>query len=432
MLVGAALIAALLAAGWFSDLLPTQSLGTFLFPSTSCLTFEVTAEKLIPDAMRHNWRSSRLDWVQIQATNRCPEEVSFDVTFNVERAFPSGAERESVGIPCRGSPCESPRTIPVPACTLRPAESDRACASAGVVLEQLDPWLDLDLSNWNQERPLTLEFEVHAVEHGTSAGAGGLLDFLTGGSDERGDPFEVSVELRPGTTYLWEWHLDNNPRPDGDPREAALASLAVWAVAGPADRRAFAEQWPLDDSLDNWMERVYADFLSRPGFRVRTSADQLPPGDGALVIEAPETVLEEMQGSPIETALLVATLASSAISVEDRNDHVIVMMAPTDPTDQEGSQTGVFLGWVTAEEPRRLSAFAPGDAGAKEFDLATKEAADVLRGLPLEQILDEVACERDCDGVDGVYVDRDDRRVAAVNVLRAASYFGLSGGLPIR
>ena len=422
MLVGSgSIVALLLAAAWFTDVLPTRPLRTLLSPSHSCLDFEVTAEGTVPDAMRHNWRSSRLDWVQIEARNRCPEGVSFDVTFNVERAFPIGREGESVGIPCDGAPCESPQTIPVPACTLRPEESGVECASAGVVLEQLDPLLDLDLSNWDQEHPLSLEFNVHVVENGTSAGDTGPFDFLFSGGEARGESFSVAVELRPGTTYLWEWDLNNNPRPEGNPREAALASLAVWAIAGLVDRRSFAERWPLDDSLDRWMERLYGEVLS--GLRVRTGADQLPPLDGDVVIEPPETVLAEMQGSPIEAALLVATLASSVIREEDRNDHIIVMMAPR---NEEQSATDVFVAWVNAEDPERLMAFSPSDAGIKEFALATEEARSALDSLPVAGILAEL----NCAACDGVYVDGEGR-VAAVNIIRTASYFGLHAGLPL-
>ena len=428
-------VAALLAVGWFGDRIPIGLLSTSFFSPPSCLDFEVTAEGTIPDAMRHNWRTSRLDWVQVEATNRCPEDVSFDVTLNVERAFPVVDEDRTFGIKCEGEPCQSPRTITVPACALRSEESEPECASPRSVVAQLDPSLDWDWANWNQEDTLALEFNVNVVEHGTSARADALFGFLLGGRDEPGQCFPrdgcfpVTVELRSGNTYLWEWDLVNNPRPDGNPREAALASLAVWAIADSGERRAFAEQWPLDDSLDDWMERVYVELLSGSGFRVRTGADQLPPNDGDVVIDAPTTVREAMEGSPIETALLVATLASSAISFEDRNDHIIVLMAPTN-TEQSG--TGVFVAWVNADDPGNLIAFAPDDAEFKDFDLAKTEARVDLKDLPIRQILTQVTCERECDDVDGVYVDGDDQRVAAVNVMMAARYFRLISGLPTR
>ena len=121
MLVGAALIVIVLSAtDFFRNVLSTGPLSALISPASSCLDFAVTAEGTIPDAMRDNWRSSRLDWVQIEAQNRCAERVSFDVIFNIERAFPAGRERDSVGIPCTGAPCESPQTISVPACTLAP------------------------------------------------------------------------------------------------------------------------------------------------------------------------------------------------------------------------------------------------------------------------------------------------------------------------
>ena len=422
ILVGSALVVAvLLATGLFSDLFPTEPLSALLSPSPSCLDFAVTAEGTIPDAMRHNWRSSRLDWVQIAAKNRCPEVVSFDVTLNVERAFPVGREGESVGIPCRGAPCEFPQTIPVPACTSRPEQSDSECATLGAVLEQLDPWLEWNFSSWDQERPLSLEFSVHVVENGTRARAGGLFDFLFNDGGERGETFPVAVELRPRTTYLWEWDLVNNPRPEGNPREAALASLAVWAITGLEDRLYIAKKWPVDDSLDNWMNRVYDELLS--GFRVRTGADQLPPLDGDVVIALPETVLAEKRGSPIEIALLVAALANSAITVEDRNDHIIVMMAPK---NDERSETDVFVAWVNAEYPEELKAFSPTAVGFQEFTLAVEEATSDLDALPIARILAEVTCA----GCDGVYVDTEDQRIAAVHVIRATSHYGLTTGLP--
>ena len=232
------------------------------------------------------------------------------------------------------------------------------CATVGVVLEQLDPLLDLDLSNWNQEDTLVLEFTVYVVENRTRARTDGLFNFLLNGERERGDNFSVAVELRPGTTYLWEWDLVNNPRPEGNPREAALASLAVWAITVPNDRRKYAADWPLDDSLDNWMQRVYDELLS--GFEVRPGADQLPPLDGDVVIDAPETVLARKGGSPIEMALLVATLADSAIRVEDRNDQILVMMAPM---NEELSETAIFVAWGERGLSRRVAGVFPNRRG---------------------------------------------------------------------
>ena len=424
--------------GWSSGLFrtgPLDALDAPFFSSSSCLDLEVRAEGNIPDAMRHNWRTSRLDWVQVEAKNRCPEDVSFDVVFNVEKAFPVGRERDTFGIPCPGEPCESPQTISVPACHLRADE----CDAAGVVLEQLDPRLDLDLSAWNQEEDtLYVEFSVHVVENRPRERAGGLFGLLFNGRGEPREPFRVAVQLRPRTTYLWEWELVKNPRPAGNPvvveapnpREAALASLAVWAITKPSDRRDFAEQWPVDDSLDEWMRRVYDELLSSGGtlgppsvgrFGVRTGEDQLPPLDGDIVIDAPETVLAERQGSPIEIALLVATLASSAIKEEDRNDQIIVMMAPRS-VQQTG--TDVFVGWVDAEYPDELRAFLPADVGLKDFQQAKEEVG--LSDLLLRRILAEVTCS-ECDGV---YVDEEDERIAAVNVMRAASHYGLTMPAP--
>ena len=420
MLVGAALIVTVLSAtGFLRNVLSTGQLSALISPASSCLDFAVTAEGTIPDAMRDNWRSSRLDWVQIEAQNRCAEPVSFDVILNVERAFPVGRERDSLGIPCRGAPCESPQTIPVPACTLAPAQSDLECATAGAIVEQLDPWLDLDF--WNHEDTLFLEFSVYVVENRTRARSDGFFDFLSNGGGERGESFSIAVELRPPTTYVWEWDLVNNPRPDGNPREAALASLAVWAFTALRDRQDYAAKWPLDESLDNWMERVYDELLS--GFRVRLGADQLPPLDGDVVIDAPATVLTGRGGSPIEIALLVATLATSAIRIEERNDQIIVMMAPM---NEELAETDVFVAWVTTDYPDELRAFSPTAVGFQDFPLAVEEARSDLDVLPLERILAEV----NCSGCDGVYVDTEDQRVAAVNVMRAASHYGLTAGLP--
>ena len=437
MLGGCALVLVILSAtGVLGDLVPTGRLAGLLSPP-SCLDFEVSAEVTIPDAMRYNWRSSQLDWLQIAATNRCPEDVSFDVTFNVERAFPGGRESDSIGVPCTGPPCEFPQTIRAPPCTLRPEPPDLECAAGGVVLEQLDP--RLDLANWTQEDALFLEFNVHVVENRPRERGGGLFGLLFNDEDRRGDEFPRAVELLPGTTYLWEWNLINNPRQEGNPREAALASLAVWAITRVRDRRAFAEQWPVDDSrrdgaggaepLDNWMRRIYDELLS--GFDVRTGEDQLPPNFGDVVIDSPETVLETRRGSPIEIAMLVATLASSAIRIEGRNDHILVLMAPRPGQ----SRTNVFVAWVNADVPDDLqllspAAVFPAQVGSQEFFQAVEETRRELEldGLAFRRILDAVNCNQ-CDGV---YVDADDPRIAVVNVMRAAAYYDLAAGLPMR
>ena len=361
---------------------------------SSCLEgVEFIYEKSISDSMRYNWSSSPLDWLKVKAVNRCDEPISFDATCQVVSALEGDRD---VGIPCHPQPTP-PHTFHVPA--------------DETLIAEFDPPLNFDISNWLQNDNVVLSLNFKVVDKSDRRVAGSALGVLfRTTTEERVETYPVNVQLLPRTNYLW--------RMDENPRDAVLASLAVWTVR-PRDHAArLAEQLSLQDSLDDWMERTYERVFAE--VEVQPRHDQLPPSnEDIVIIDPPENVLANGAGSPIETALLFAALASHVIGSQSRNDRIILMMAPDNENPQAPGT--ILVAWASGERPRDLRAFPASNAGL-DFDAATVEADSYLRRLPLDLILDEL-------DDDGVYVGIEER-MFALDVRKAASHYRLSGGLP--
>ena len=387
-------ILARIVGGVVAWLLITGVIDRYFFPS--CLHgVKFLSETPISDSMRYNWETSPLAWLRVKAVNRCDERISFEVTCEVRRAQQQGRD---VGIPCLPQPPE-PYTFHV-----EPNEP---------LLEEFDPPLDFDVSNWEPTDPqdsVLLYLNLQVVDKSERRHAGSALGVLLGTRRDEGvENHHVQVELRPRTNYLW--------RMEQNPRDAALASLAVWARRPRAEAADLAGQLSLQDSLDEWMGRTYDRVFAE--VEVQSGADELPPNTRNVIIDPPENVLASGRGSPIETGLVFAALASRVVDSQSRNDRIILMMAPA---SDDGPHSMILVAWATGERPRSLRAFSVSGT-RRDFQAATADADRHLENLPLDRILDGLED-------DGVYVDTNDDRLAALDVRRAWDRYGLSGGLP--